>query len=515
MRLFSRRFGLMAAVAAGLAFPALAQAPAHAQAPAPARGGALTIGVESDFEGFDPIRAGVYSNSTVTAASLIYDTLMRLDDKGNLIPALALSMTPNEDGTVWTAKLRPGVKFHDGTPFTAQSVADHFNRLLDPANRFAGRAYIAIEKVEVADDLTAVFKMRGPNAALPKTLAQPSVVTLIISVKQATEKGADYNRNPVGTGPFVFKEWRAADRLVAERNPDYWDKDKPYLDRVTVRPLPDSDARYASLVKGDVQVIWEDRAENIVKAKKDKNLNVIHWVGSGALVIPLNTQREPLNDKRVRQAVSMALNRKANAEVLTQGLRPVYDEPYGPSSGIVCKETGSLGYNPEGAKKLLADYGKPVKLTMTVTATPRGREGAQVFQADMKKVGIDVEIKPVDQTQLVKEALTRDFQVTGWRIIDLADVDPQMFANFHSKSPINFSGYNNAEVDRLLLIGRTSLDENKRKEAYCDLIKIMNDDAVWLWTGSNIDFAITRKNVHGIPALRGGAVQVEGAWLSK
>ena len=511
MRVFSRRFGLALAVAAAMATPALAQAPASA----PVRGGALTIGVESDFEGFDPIRAGVYSNSTVTAASLFYDTLMRLDDKGNLIPALALSMTANEDGSTWVAKLRPGVKFHDGTPFTAQSVADHFNRLLDPANRFAGRAYIAIQKVEVADDLTAVFKMRGPNAALPRTLAQPSVTSLIISVKQAQEKGADYNRNPVGTGPFVFKEWRAADRLIAERNPDYWDKDKPYLDRVTVRPLPDSDARYASLVKGDVQVIWEDRAENILKAKKDKNLVVLNWVGSGALVIPLNTQREPLNDKRVRQAVSMALNRKANAEVLTQGLRPVYDDPYGPASGITCKDTGALPYDPEKAKKLLADYGKPVKLVHTVTATPRGREGAQVFQADMKKVGIEVEIKPVDQTQLVKETLSRDFLVSGWRIIDLADVDPQMFANFHSKSPINFSGYNNAEVDRLLLIGRTSLDENKRKAAYCDLVKILNDDAVWLWTGSNTDFAITRKNVHGIPALRGGAVQVEAAWLSK
>lgn len=508
MDMISRRFGLIAALAAGLA-----TAPVMAQAPV--KGGTLTIGVESDFEGFDPIKAGVYSNSTVTAASLFYETLMRLDDKGNLIPALALSMTANEDGTVWIAKLRPGVKFHDGSPFTAQSVADHYNRLLDPANRFAGRVYLAIEKVEVQDELTAVFKMRGPNAALPKTLAQPSVVTLIISVKALNEKGPDYNRNPVGTGPFVFKEWRAADRLIAERNPNYWDKDKPYLDRVVVRPLPDSDARYASLAKGDVNVVWEDRAENIVKAKKDRNLNVLNWVGSGALVIPLNTVKEPLNDKRVRQAIAMGLNRKENARVLSQGLRPVYDEPYGPSSGIACKDIGALPYDPERAKKLLADYGKPVKLVHTVTATPRGREGAQVFQADMKKIGIEVTIKPVDQTQLVKETLARDFLVSGWRIIDYPDVDPQMFANFHSKSPINFSGYNNPEVDRLLMIGRTQLDETVRKAAYCDLIKILNDDVVWLWTGSNTDFAITRKNVHGIPALRGGAVQVEGAWLSK
>ena len=510
MAAFSRRFGLVAALTAGLA-----AAPAWAQTQVPVRGGTLTVGVESDFEGFDPIKAGVYSNSTVTAASLFYETLMRLDDKGNLIPALALSMSANEDGSVWVAKLRPGVKFHDGTPFTAQSVADHFNRLLDPANRFAGRAYVAIVSVEVGDELTAIFKMRGPNAALPKTLAQPSVFSLIISVKAAQEKGADYNRNPVGTGPFVFKEWRAADRLIADRYADYWDKDKPYLDRVIVRPLPDSDARYASLVKGDVQVIWEDRAENILKGKKDKNVVVLNWVGSGALVVPLNTVKEPLDDKRVRQAISMALNRKANTAVLSQGLRPVYDDPYGPASGIVCKDTGALPYDPERAKKLLADYGKPVKLTMTVTATPRGRENAQVFQADMKKVGIDIEIKPVDQTQLVKETLARDFQISGWRIIDLADVDPQMFANFHSKSPINFSGYNNPEADRLLTVGRTSLDENVRKAAYCDLVKILNDDVVWLWTGSNTDFALIRPNVRGIPALRGGAVHVEAAWLAK
>src|SRR5512143_3429063 len=120
MGAFSRRFGLLGAFSAGLmAVPALAQTPAQT----PVRGGTLTVGVESDFEGFDPIKAGVYSNSTVTAASLFYETLMRLDDKGNLIPALALSMTANEDGSVWVAKLRPGVKFHDGTPFSAQSVA--------------------------------------------------------------------------------------------------------------------------------------------------------------------------------------------------------------------------------------------------------------------------------------------------------------------------------------------------------------------------------------------------------
>ncbi len=267
----------------------------------------------------------------MTAASLFYETLMRLDDQGNLLPALALSMTPNEDGSVSTAKIRPNVKWHDGSPFTAQAVADHFNRLLDPANRFAGVPISPSIRSSAGrpDRRLQDARSQCGAAAYPGTAHGRDADH---SGQDRPGKGRRLQPQSVGTGPFVFKEWRAADRLVAERNPDYWDKDKPYLDRVTVRPLPDSDARYASLVKGDVQVIWEDRAENIVKAKKDKNLRVLSWVGSGALVIPLNTQREPLNDKRVRQAVSMALNRKGNAAVLTQGLRPVHDDPYGPSS---------------------------------------------------------------------------------------------------------------------------------------------------------------------------------------
>ena len=157
MGVMSRRFGLVAALAAGLAtVPAMAQ-----QAAAPVKGGTLTIGVESDFEGFDPIKAGVYSNSTVTAASLFYETLMRLDDKGNLIPALALSMNANEDGTIWIAKLRPGVKFHDGTPFTAQAVADHFNRMLDPAQPFLLQVMVdtyanAYPKISFGQPVTAM-----------------------------------------------------------------------------------------------------------------------------------------------------------------------------------------------------------------------------------------------------------------------------------------------------------------------------------------------------------------------
>ena len=125
-------------------------------------------------------------------------------------------------------------------------------------------------------------------------------------------KGDDYNRNPVGTGPYVLKSWTAGDRMILEKNPDYWDKSKVYLDRIVLKPLPDAQSRFASLQSGEVDLIWDDEydADNIQKAQKDSKLTVHTYVGSGATVYAMNTKNPPFDDVRVRQALVMALDRK-------------------------------------------------------------------------------------------------------------------------------------------------------------------------------------------------------------
>src|SRR5262249_33166221 len=162
----------------------------------------------------------------------------------------------------------------------------------------------------------------------------------------------DYNRNPVGTGPFVLKSWTAGDRMVLERNPGYWRQGYPRLDRIVLRPLPDSQSRFASLLSGESDVVWADEfeADSIMKAKKDPALKVHEYVGSGAAVWAFNTKVPPLDDRSVRQALVMAIDRKKMSQAMTSGLSRPASNPYGDGSWVKCKDDGALPTDPAKAK---------------------------------------------------------------------------------------------------------------------------------------------------------------------
>jgi 4-phytase/acid phosphatase/peptide/nickel transport system substrate-binding protein len=205
------------------------------------KGGSITVGLELDIPGFDPVKVGVFDTAAGTAAAAIFDTLTTLDDKGVAQPKLALSWTPSGDFKTWTFKLRPGVKFHDGTPFNAQAVKENYDRQKDPANKCRCAFYIAfLHDVQAPDELTAVFNLNDPSVNLPAIISVQSSNFVVQSPTAWKTKGDDYSRNPVGTGPYIPKSWTAGDRLVLEKNPDYWDKDRVYLDRIIVKPLPDA-----------------------------------------------------------------------------------------------------------------------------------------------------------------------------------------------------------------------------------------------------------------------------------
>ncbi len=306
----------------------LAASPAMAQK----QGGTLTVGLELDIAGFDPLKVGVYDTSPNIAASLFLEQLTRLGDDGKVKPSLALSWTPSDDFKTWTFKLRPDVKFSDGTPLNAQAVAFNFNRQKDPKNNCRCAFYIAnILSVEPVDDLTVVYKLKDPAVNFPALLTRPDQNSTVHSPTAIQAKGDDYNRNPVGTGPFVIKSWTAGDRMVLEKNPTYWNKGKPNLDRVILRPLPDAQSRFASLVSGETDVVWADEyeADNIARAQKNNALKVLSYTGSGAGVAAINTKVPPLDDVRVRQALMMALDRQKLSQAMTNGLAKPATNPYG------------------------------------------------------------------------------------------------------------------------------------------------------------------------------------------
>jgi peptide/nickel transport system substrate-binding protein len=482
------------------------------------RGGAATVGVEQDIAGFDVLVVGVYDTGQIATAALLFDTLTRIDDSGKVIPRLALSWTASEDLKTWVFKLRPGVTFHDGTPFNAQAVAYNYERMLDPKNRCRCAIYISyIDKVVAQDDLTVVFNLKTPSPGLPSLLAPSFMVNVVHSPKAMQEAAQGvYNRNPVGTGAFKLKSWASGDRLVLERNPNYWDKPKPYLDQVTIRPLPDGPARFASILSGETDIIWHDNADDLVKAKKNKNVVVNAYVGAGAGMVAINTKKAPLDDIRVRQAIRHAADMQAVADTLYNGLWKPANHPYGPDSWVKCgKDVKALDYNPEKAKQLLKEYGQPVSFKYTVTATPRGRAFGQVFQEFWRNVGMNVELNQVDQTTLVTNAFTRNFDVIGWRIADTADLGPQMFANFTTNSPINLSGYSDPELDKMLEESRQTADERKRGDLYCKIAQRINDSVQWYWNLENLYHNIAKPGLKGVPKQRSDEIDLAAAWWEK
>jgi len=479
-------------------------------------GGSITVGLELDIPGFDPLKVGVFDTSAEIAAAAIFDTLTTLDDNGQPQPKLALSWSHSDDFKSWTFKLRPGVKFQDGTPFNAQAVKENIDRQKDPANKCRCSFYLSyIHDVQAPDELTFVFNLNDPSVNLPALWAPSNVNQSIQSPTAWKTKGDDYNRNPVGTGPYILKSWTAGDRMVLEKNLNYWNKDHIYLDRIILKPLPDAQSRFASLQSGEADIIWDDEADadNLQKAQKDPKLAVHTYVGSGAQVAALNTKSAPLDDVRVRQALAMAIDRKKWSQALSNGLLIPASNPYGDGSWAKCKDDGALPYDVEKAKALIKDYGKPVNFKAIFTATPRGRANGQVLQQFWKQIGANMEIEQIDQASFPPRAFMRQFQIIGWRIIDLADPDPQMYANFHTGSPVALANFSDPELDKLLEHARTTADREKRTEDYCAISRLINNEALWFWFFQNTYYAVSTSKLKGLPKMYSGIIYVSGAWL--
>ncbi len=486
--------------------------PASAQKP----GGSITVGLELDIPGFDPLKVGVFDTAAQMAAVTIFDTLTTLDDKGEPQPKLALSWSHSDDFKTWTYKLRPGVKFHDGTPFNSEAVKANFDRQKDPANKCRCAFFLSqIHDVQAPDEYTLVYNLNDPAANLPARHSFPGVANVIQSPTAWKTKGDDYNRNPIGTGPYIMKSWTAGDRMVLERNPDYWNQGHSHLDRIVMKPLPDAQSRFASLQSGEADIVWDDEfdADNIQKAGKDPKLIVHTHVGSGAGIAAFNTKVAPFDDVRVRQALVMAIDRKKMSQALTNGLARPATNPYGDGSWVKCKDDGALPNDIEKAKALIKEYGKPVDFKMLFTTTPRGRAAGQVFQQFWKQVGANMEMEQVDQATIPPRAFMRQFQLTPWRIVDFPDPEPQIYALFHTGSPVALANYSNPELDKMLERARETADAEKRIEDYCAISRFINREAIWFWTFQNTYYAISSARLKGLPKLHGGVIDVSGVWM--
>ncbi|MCP4694315.1 MAG: hypothetical protein GY859_40155, partial [Desulfobacterales bacterium] len=300
-----------------------------------------------------------------------------------------------------------------GAPFDADAVIAHWSRILDPKNRFRRRILITpVLGVDKVDAYTVRFKLKHPWAPFKKIIAWNRTFIALIPSPKAVKADVQ-NAAPAGTGPFRFVEWKRSDYVAVEKNTAYWKAGQPLAERIVFRIIPDHQTRYAALQAREMDFIYTDRGSHIVKAQKDDSLKVYTAEDNGAEIILINNAAPPLDDVRVRKALIHAWNQAHYISISYKDTIPEVEHTFG--NGFACGDVAYPEFNPDAARALLADYGKPVKIEYIHTNSQRGRDAGQILQQRCKVVGIDLVLAPMDIGPIVKKVYTGKYQVSSWR----------------------------------------------------------------------------------------------------
>ncbi|MGQ0569437.1 MAG: glutathione ABC transporter substrate-binding protein [Armatimonadota bacterium] len=518
-----RRFLIVLAMivlTAGLGLSAAA-----APAVTPTRGGALLVGSGTDAVILDSATAT--DAPTFTILEHLVETLFALTAEGKVRPSLALSQTVAPDGKTWTIRLRPGVRFHDGSPFDAEAAKFNLDRVLDQATRSPWRFLISrITSVSVVDASTIRLVTDAPFAPLLAHLTHGGMG--MQSPTAIRRLGADYGRQPVGTGVFRFKEWVRGDRVVVSRNDDYWG-DKAFLDEVQFRVIPDDGARLAALEAGSIHVAVRVPPREIERLKTSRDVAIEVSTSLRTIYVAFNVSRPPFTDKRLRQALNYAVNKRAIVSSALAGTARVSDAPIAPNvEGYSRVQT--YDWDIERAEALLREAGysrsRPLR---AVFHHPSGRyirdaEVAASIQGLARRAGIELELRTLEfgayiaLTARPKEQNDIQMYMLGWGTVT-GDADYGLYALFHSSQfpPVGFNRgfYSNPQVDALLDRGRVTIDQGERDKIYAEAMRIIMDDAAWLFLHSESQVTGVRNAAQGVIIHPAERVMLTRAWLRR
>ena len=507
--------------AAKQALPASGQAvatqtaPAAALAGAPKRGGRLRVSLVSDPTNLDPHTSTATTETYVQRQ--VYDPLVDLEENLNPVPVLAQAWE-QPDPTTLIFKLRPGIKFHDGTELDAAAVKWHFERQLDPATKAFNRTLLeSIKAVDAVDSTTVRLSLKEPDAALLLTIANSGAGRVV--PKSAFDKfGADgLVRNPVGSGPFKFVEWVQGSHITLRRNDSYWQKDLPYLDEIVFRTVPDSGVKLTELRTGNSDFIDDFLVRDANTIKGDQAFEVSMVPGLGYLRIELNHGKPPFDNKPLRQAFAAAVNRSAIDRVVFLGSGAIAQGPIPPNSWAYDKELRGWGppANPELAKQKLVEGGQSsgFKFTFDVNNATQRVQISQLVQEQLRQVGMEMEILILEPGPYGARRPSLEYvsRLATWS--GRADPIGNMYSHFVTGGANNFGAYSNPEVDRQLEIARTSSVREERIRAFQAAQRLIVDDAPVVFLYHEPWIRAWSSKLKGYKALADGAVRLGGVWL--
>ncbi|TCU18322.1 ABC transporter substrate-binding protein [Rhizobium sullae] len=462
----AHRLSLSAALS--VAMMASAVVPAHAAKTV------LNLGMSVEPAGLDPTTAAPVAIGQVTWQN-VFEGLVAIDESGKVRPQLAKSWEISPEGLTYTFKLQTGVKFHDGELFDSTTAKFTLDRArgkdsINPQKRF----FAPIASIDTPDTETLVLHLSQPTGSLLYWLGWPA------SVMVGPKSAATDKTKPVGTGPFKFVNWAKGDKVELVRNEDYWNSQVfVKLDKVTFRFIADPQAQAAALKAGDVDAIPEFAAPELMSSFEG-DPRLVTKVGNTELkvVAGMNNAKKPFGDKRVRQALMMAIDRQTVIDGAWSGLGTAIGSHYTPNDPGYQDMAGMLPYNLEKAKALLAEAGYPNGFTFTIKSpqmayAPRS---AQVMQAMFAEIGVTMNIEPTEFPAKWVQDVMKD---RAYEMTIVAHAEP-MDIDIYSRDPYYFN-YKNLTFNDLMKKVQETTDPVLQNKIYGEAQKILAEDVPALY----------------------------------
>lgn len=465
----------------------------------------ISIAMKADPKTLDPQKSiDTMSNKSIT---LIYDTLLDLDENLNLKPNLAESWERLDDCNV-VFHLKKGVKFHNGEELKAEDVKFTLERAASSPQTLY--LFKPITKVTVIDDYTVQVTTNKPFGALLNNLA--AVQGGIVSKKAVLEYGDDYVNHPVGTGQYKLKEWLPGNRIVFEGFKDAY-QGAPNFEELTYLTIPEVSNRMIALETGEVDVAFDIGIMDKETIENSNNLELVEVESPALLYLGFDQTNPIYQNKKLREAIAYAIDNQTFVDVVFRGSAVAGDSPLPKASPAYNRNVKKYNQDIEKAKKLLAEAGYPNGLDIELWCMDDGPrvDMCVIIQDQLKKIGINVEIKIFEFGAYVsKTALpNKELYFLSWN--SSGDGDVALYPLFHSsqhRAPGNRSFYSNKEVDKLLDKARVSVDEEERKSLYKEVQNILQEDlAIYALAYPKINLA-KNKELKGLIFKKNGDIDI-------
>ncbi len=457
----------------------------------------LIFGRGGDSVGLDP--AAVTDGESFKVTKNIFETLVEFGRQDTEIhEGLATKWDVSPDGLTYTFDLREGVKFQDGTDFNADAVVYNFNRWMNgDADKFPYYASMfggykgdeghVIADVKALDKYKVQFTLKRPQAPFLKNLAMSPFA--IASPTAIDKEGDKFTENPVGTGPFKFVSWSRNDKVVIEKNKDYWKKGYPKLNKIIFKSIPENSARLNALKNGEIDLADGINPSDADGIKADSNLQLFERPSMNVGYLGFTVTRKPFDNVKVRQALNMAIDRQAIIDAFFGGKGVPAKNPMPPVIGGYDDDIQPYEFNLDKAKQLLAEAGYPDGFEMELWAMPvprpympDGKKIAEAIQSNFAKIGVKAKIVSYEWATYLEKASKgeADAYLLGWTG-DNGDADNFLYALLDKDSigSNNYSYYSNDKLHDILIKAQSEVDEGKRNELYKQAQEIIHEDAPW------------------------------------